>query len=555
MKAGRVADRRIRLLLAVLLLMFSAALGRAVWLQAVHARPLAELASTQHRETIAVPASRGTIFDRNGTVLAVGERATTVYADPRRVRDPRRAAEAAARILELDAGKLAAALADRRRRFVYVQRQADPEAAARLAALDIPGLGFYAEEKRTYPQRSVAAHVVGYAGVDNVGLAGVEAGLDRTLGGRAGSRTFVKDPFWRVLHVLEERPERDGGDVQLTLDRNIQATAERVLQETVRAWRATAASAVVLDPRNGEILALAVAPGFDANRFGATSAAVSRNRAVTDTFEPGSTFKVVAVAGALSEGLVGPGTPFELPPRILVADRWIGEAHERGTETMSVAEILAQSSNVGTITLAQMLGARALDRWVRRFGFGRPTGVEFPGESRGIVLPLEQWSGSTIGNVPIGQGIAVTPLQLAAAYATVANDGVSVRPHLVARVGRARGDRAERRRVVSRRVARTLSAMLRGVVSEEGTGAGAAISGYSVAGKTGTAQKPDGRGGYARDRHVASFVGFVPAKRPRLVVLVSVDEPRGAIWGGTVAAPAFAEIAKFGLQYIEVPPR
>ena len=554
MKSAQLADRRIRLLLTVLLFAFAAALGRAVWLQAVQARPLARLATSQHRETIATPARRGTIFDRTGSLLAIGEQATTVYADPRHVRDPRAAAAAAARILRLDQAKLAAALANRKRHFVYVRRQADPRRAAKLQRLRIPGLGFYPEERRSYPQGSVGAHLLGFAGVENRGLAGLELKLDDVLAGRAGSRTIVKDPFGRVLDVVGERVARDGRDVQLTLDHNIQATTEAVLRETVRRWSARAASAVVLDPRNGEVLALANAPGFDANRFGSTPGAVTRNRAVTDTYEPGSTFKLITVAGVLSEGLVSPSTAFTLAPKILVADRWIHDSHPRATETMTVSEILARSSNVGVVTLARMLRATGVADRVDRFGFGRPTGIEFPGETPGIVLPLDHWSGSTIGNVPIGQGIAVTPVQMAAAYAAVANHGVWVRPHLVARVGHKRADRADRRRIVSRPVARTLVEMLRGVVSEAGTGAEAAIPGYEVAGKTGTAQKPDGRGGYALDRYVASFVGFVPATAPRLAVLVSVDEPHGAIWGGVVAAPAFQEIAKFALSYLEVPP-
>ena len=554
MKAGQLADRRIRLLLTVLLLAFAAALGRAVWLQAIEARPLARLATSQHRETIVVPASRGTIFDRTGSLLAIGERATTVYADPRHIRDPHAAAAAAARILRLDPRALAVAFADRKRRFVYVQRQADPERAAKLERLHIPGLGFYPEERRAYPQGSVAAHLLGFAGTENRGLAGIEVGLDKALAGRPGSETIVQDPFGRVLHVVGERPARDGRDVGLTVDHNIQATAEAVLRETVGRWRARAASAIVLDPRNGEVLALAVAPGFDANRFGRTPVAVTRNRAVTDTYEPGSTFKLITVAGVLSEGLVTPWTSFTLAPQIHVADRVIHDSHLRGTETMTVSEILARSSNVGVVTLGRLLGEAGVAHWVDRFGFGRRTGIEFPGESPGIVLPVEQWSGSTIGNVPIGQGIAVTPVQMAAAYAAVANGGVWVRPHLVARVGSRRAGRPQRRRIVTRPVAKTLAAMLRGVVSERGTGEEAAIPGYEVAGKTGTAQKPDGYGGYARTRYVASFVGFVPASRPRLVVLVSVDEPHGAIWGGVVAAPAFQAIAKFALQYLEVPP-
>ena len=554
MKAGTAADRRIRFLLAVLVVAFAATLGRAVWLQAVRAEPLSRLATSQHRQTVNIPASRGTIFDRTGSLLAIGERATTVFADPRRVQDPQRAAAVAASILGLDAERLARKLGDRSRRFVYVQRQADSVRAARLARRELPGFGFYPEERRAYPQGSVAAHVVGFAGIDNNGLAGIERAFDDVLAGRGGSQTIVKDPFGRVLQVVDERAERDGTDVYLTLDKNLQAHAEVVLRETVSRWSARAASAVVLDPGTGEVLAMAVAPGFDANRFGETWSAITRNRAVTDTYEPGSTFKLITVAGVLADRLVSPQTAYVLPYSIQVADREIHDSHERATERMTVSQILSRSSNVGTITLARLLGERRLAEWIERFGFGRPTGIDFPGESRGIVLPVEKWSGSTIGNVPIGQGIAVTPLQMAAAYAAIANRGTWVQPHLVHRVGGKRPIRPKRRRVVSPAIASTVLRMLRDVVAEGGTGTEAAVPGYTVAGKTGTAEKPDGRGGYSRDRYVASFVGIVPATRPRLVVLVSVDEPRGVVSGGTVAAPAFQQIARFALQYLEVRP-
>jgi cell division protein FtsI/penicillin-binding protein 2 len=290
---------------------------------------------------------------------------------------------------------------------------------------------------------------------------------------------------------------------------------------------------------------MASEPGFDANRFSEVDDDTRRNRAVTDTYEPGSTLKVVTVAAALSEGLVDPSTSFSLSPSIQVADRVIHEAHRTRTERMTVAEILSRSSNVGTITLAELLGRSRLEAWVERFGFGNKTGVDFPGETAGI-LP-HYWSGSTIGTLPIGHGIAVTPVQMAAAYAVVANGGVWHRPHLVA------GQTVTRRRVISRPVADQLMSMLRDVVIE-GTGTEAEVEGYEVAGKTGTAAKPDPNGGYSKSRYVASFVGVVPASAPRLVVLVTVDEPRGAIWGGVVAAPAFQEIARFALQYLEIPP-
>lgn len=554
---NRPTDRRIRLLLAVLLIAFGAALGRAVWLQAVHAAPLARLAQVQHRETVELPASRGTIYDRTGTPLAVGERATTVYADPRRVRDPRRAARVAGRILGVKPATLVPLLSDRSKGFIYVARKADPAQAGKLAQRGLDGFGFYPEERRVYPQRSVGAQVLGFAGVDNRGLEGIEASLDRLLAGTPGSETIVKDPIGRAIEVVASTPAREGRDVYLTLDHNIQANAEAVLTETVRRWRANAATAVVLDPRTGAILAMASAPTYDANRFPTIAGrdrARTKNRAVTDTYEPGSTFKVVTVTGVLAEGVATPQTPFVLPYSIRVADRTIHDSHPRATQRMSVAEILYRSSNVGTVTLAERLGSKRLAAWVDRFGFGHPTGVAFPGESPGIVLPEPQWSGSTIGNVPIGQGIAVTALQMAAAYASVANRGLWVQPHVVDRIAGEPRRAPKRRRVLPAGIAGTVSRLLVGVVDNEGgTGSLAAVPGYHVAGKTGTAQKPVA-GGYSSSEYVASFVGFVPATDPRLVILVTVDTPRNAIWGGVVAAPAFQDIARFALQYLEVPP-
>jgi cell division protein FtsI (penicillin-binding protein 3)/stage V sporulation protein D (sporulation-specific penicillin-binding protein) len=535
---------------------FVAAFVRVAWLQAVKAQTLDHLAASQHRETIDVPAHRGAMFDRNGVQLAFGERATTVYANPKQVVDPREAALAVGEALGLDAGKLYPLLADRARGFVYLARKADPEQAEVLKAQEIPGIGFQQEERRVYPQRSVASEVVGYAGTENRGLSGLELQLDDQLAGKSGSKTIVRDPFGRTIDVVESDQVQNGKDVFLTIDHTIQGHVERVLRRVQARWSAQSATAVVLDPRTGGILALAVEPGFDANAFPEVAKEDEerlRNRAVTDAYEPGSTFKIVTVGGVLETNLVSPGTKFRLPYKIPVADRVIHDAEPRGTQTMTVSEILSRSSNVGVVTLAQQLQRDGITEWIRRFGFGRKTGIDFPGESRGIVLPPEKWSGSTIGNVPIGQGIAVTPVQMAAAYGAIANDGVWLRPHLVDRLEKSARVEPESRRVLSEQTSHELTKMLRGVV-QDGSGTTAQIPGYRVAGKTGTAAKPEPTGGYSDSRYVASFVGFAPASRPRLVVLVTVDEPRGAIWGGVVAGPAFAEIAQFALQYLEVPP-
>src|SRR6266581_9488727 len=348
---NRLVNRRIRLFLAAIALAFAGLLVRATWLQTVRAESLSSLGLTQHRESVTIPAGRGTIYDRGGVELALGERATTVYANPVQIANPRRAAVAVERTLGLSADRLLPILADRSHGFVYVARQADPAQAAALQRLKLPGFGFYPEERRAYPQGSVAAQVLGYVGVDNQGLAGVELQLDRQLAGRAGHETIVKDPAGRAIDVIADRPEVPGRDVTLTIDHTIQANAEEVLRETVRKWGAKAATAIVLDPRTGEILAMAVEPGYDANRFGAAGPARQRNRAVTDTYEPGSTFKVVTVAGALSSRLVTPRTAFTLPYSIRVADRVVHDAEKRGTERFTVSQILSRSSNVGAITL------------------------------------------------------------------------------------------------------------------------------------------------------------------------------------------------------------
>ena len=540
-------------MLAVLVLAFAGLLLRATWLQSVRAESLSSMGRTQHRESVTIPAGRGTIFDRSGLELALGEPATTVYANPMQIANPRRAALAVERTLGVNADKILPSLADRTHGFVYVARQADPTRAAALQRLKLPGFGFYPEERRNYPQGSVAAQILGFVGTDGGGLSGLEFQFNRVLAGRPGNETIVKDPSGQVIDVQGERPEVPGRDVYLTLDHSIQANAEEVLRETVRKWSAKSASAIVLDPRTGAILAMAVQPGYDANRFTSAPVDLQRNRTVTDTYEPGSTYKLITVAGALSERIVQPTTRFTLPYSLHVADRVIHDAEERGTVNYSVAQILAHSSNIGAIKLAQLLGRTRLSSWITKFGFGRTTGIDFPGESPGIVLPPDKWSGSTIGNVPIGQGIAVTPVQMAAAYAAIANRGVWSRPHLVDHVAGGARPSLNRRRLVSPQIANQLMMMLKDVVAE-GTGQYAAMPGYQVAGKTGTAQKPDSHGGYATGRYVASFVGIVPASRPRFVILVAVDEPRGAIWGGTVAAPAFQQIARFDLQYLEVPP-
>ncbi len=552
------ANHRIHLLLVVLVLVFAGTLARAAWLQVVKGAAYAAQANSLHREVVTTPAGRGTIFDRTGVQLAIGEQTTTVYADPHQVRNPRLVALDAHAIVGANANILYQQLIAKRSHFVYVERFSDPAKALLLEKKGLAGLGFYPEEKRVYPQLTVGSQVIGYAGVDNTGLEGLEIAYNKQLAGQAGKQTVVRDPFGRALDVVSSTPQAQGQDVFTTLDHTIQANAEAVVRETVSHWGAKDAVAIVLDPKTGGVLAMAQAPGYDANNSNVVSQALQRNRAVTDTYEPGSTFKLVTVTGALSEGFVTPTTKFTLPYQFRYGPCYqctVHDAEPRATETLSVAQILSYSSNVGAVTIAGKLGAAGLAKWVTRFGFGQPTGIDFPGESGGSVLPLSQWSETTIGNVPIGQGVSVTPIQMASVYAAVANGGTWIQPHLVDRVGGRPSGPWKRRRILSPAVNAELKTMLTGVVADAGaTGTAAAIPGYSVAGKTGTAQEPDGHGGYSTYNYDATFVGMVPASNPRLVVLVMVEKPRGSIFGGVVAAPAFAQIAKFDLRYLEIPP-
>jgi cell division protein FtsI (penicillin-binding protein 3) len=549
---ARVANSRIRLLLLCIVLTFGVLLAREAWLATVRASALSRLAQSQTKTPVVLPAGRGTIFDQLGTPLALGEQATTVYADPHEVRNPTREAVAAARALGVRPLPIYRALRHRSLAFVYIERKAPHDKAAKLAKLNLPGFHFYAEEKRIYPQGAVAAPVLGYAGIDNVGLAGLELELNTQLTGVPGREMIVRDPFGTPIEIQSTVPARQGKDAFLTLDHVIQADAEQVLRETVSKWHAKDATAIVLDPKTGAVLAMATEPSYNANNYPTAPVALQANHAVGDVYEPGSVFKVVTVAGALSEHLVTPHTAFTLPYSIHVADRVVHDAELRGTERMTVAQILQRSSNVGAITIAsKLLGETRLKKWIHQFGFGERTGIDLPGESPGILPPY--WSGSTIGNVPIGQGISVTAIQLASVYSAIANGGMWVQPHLVDHVQGERAPVLARRRILSRHVDRQLLAMLKGVVSDAGTAAAAEIPGYTVAGKTGTAQKP-GPNGYETGKYVATFVGMVPASDPRLVVLVTVDEPHGAIFGGVIAAPAFAQIAAFDLQYLEVQP-
>jgi cell division protein FtsI (penicillin-binding protein 3) len=548
-------ERRIGLLFAATLVLLGLAAAKASWLGLVRGSTLSRAAATQQESDVTVPARRGTITDRLGVELAVSQPAISVAATPYLIKDPARVAIKLADALERPEDELLRKLAQRGTGFVYLARKVPAARARRAQRLNIEGLEFIPEYRRAYPREWMASQLLGVTGTDGDGLAGLEYALDDALGGRDGERRLVKDALGKPVELRDVRPSRRGSRVRLALDANIQERAETVLAEVGRDWRPKGASAIVMDPRDGSVLALANWPRVDANAPGASPEYAKQNQAVGSTYEPGSTFKAFTVAGALEDRKVTPDSEFSLPPTIKVADREIGEAHPREWITGTTRDILWHSSNVGAILIGRRLGMERFDHWVRRFGFGKPTGVDLPGEESGIVLPLAKYSGASMGNLPIGQGLAVTPMQMAVAYAAIANGGILRPAHVVQAVDGRRRPVPRGRRVISESTAASLRRMLEGVVGPGGTASGAAIKGYKLSGKTGTAEKPDPvNGGYSETKFVASFVGFAPARRPKLLVTVMVDEPRGEISGGQVAAPAWKKITSFALNYLRIAP-
>jgi cell division protein FtsI (penicillin-binding protein 3) len=552
-------DGRIRLLRLAFLVFLILVGGKAVAL-ASSSQHLARYAVQQQTAEVTLPAHRGSILDRTGAELAVGKPAQTVIATPYLLSDPKAAAAQLCDALQInrkrerrDVEKALVWGKKHHKGFAYVKRKADPAFAKAAVGLGLPGVYSYEEEERTYPLKGTAAQVVGFAGTENKGLAGMELLYDGQLSGRPGSETIVRDPAGHTLKTVSQKLPTSGKDVRLTLDSEIQYTAEKVLEKTLRQTAGKWAVSIVMDPRTGEIYAMANVTDKGFHGFGKDPEA-DKNRAVTDVYEPGSIFKLVTISGALADGTITPKEKFHLPPTLKVADRTINESHPRGYVDYTVREILQWSSNVGAVTIGMKMGKEGMAGWIGDYGFGRPTGVQFPGEAGGIVPPVEDWSDSSIGNIPMGQGIAVTALQMASAFSTVAANGIQVKPRLIKQVGKEEffTTAADRRRVIPAKVAKEIRSYLTSAV-DEGTGTKAQIPGYKVAGKTGTAEiaLPNGAG-YAKGIYTASFIGMAPAEHPRLVVLCAVGwTPE---FGGDAAAPAVKQIMQFALQHLEIAP-
>ncbi len=553
---------RILSLLLALTALFLVIGGRLVWLQVAEARAYSKLAEQQRTQEIVLSPRRGAILDRQGQPLAISEDAKTVFAMRQVIKDPNAVAALLAKDLGGDAVTYLKKLTERKRGFVYIERKVPMARVSplmkELKAAKIEGIGFADDSRRVYPCGDLACQILGFVGVDDRGLAGLELFYNDVLGGKAGRQIAERDALGNPIPggVQVSEDPVDGKDVMLTIDKDIQYETQVELSATVAKYGAKSGSVIVMNPRDGEIYAMASTPTYDPNDYGHALSDAIRNKAIVDAYEPGSTVKAMTASAVIDQHLFTPDSHFVLPPTITVGGRVIHEAHSRDTVNWSLAEIVTHSSNVGAVKLGKALGPSRLASYFSRFGLLERTGVDFPGEAKGWMPSVDAWSASTIGNVPFGQGVSVTALQLARAVSAIADDGTMVTPHFIRSV---RDDSIKMswpsRSVISSATAHTMTGVLAEVV-KDGTGKAAAVNGYQVAGKTGTAQKPIiGGHGYAPGKYVASFIGYLPAQDPRVLILVTIDEPSGAvIYGGSVAAPLFSTLAGYTMQHLGIPP-
>jgi cell division protein FtsI (penicillin-binding protein 3) len=559
------SSRRLRIVLLTYVVITMALAWRLIDIQVLSAPTYRERARAQTERELALPAERGKVYDRTGEPLAISLPTATVVANPKQIADAEGdvdvddLARQLSAILPVPTDDIALQLRRRDRGFVYLARQQSHELGERVEALGLVGISVLDEPRRQYPAGALASQVVGFAGTDNVGLSGLEQQYDTLLAGMPGRMVAQRAPQGLEISSAPRVGELPvaGTDLVLTIDSEIQATTERLLADAVGRTKAQGASAVVVDVRTGELLAMASLPSYDPVAIGDATSYERRNRVVTDAYEPGSVNKAITAAAALEEGVVTTKTKIRVGPSYTVAGKTFTDSHV--TDRAALPEIIQYSSNIGTIKLAQRLGPDLLHAYLERFGYGSATALDFPGETGGILADPDDWSGTSLPTIAIGHGVSTNLLQVAQVYATIARGGEYVEPVLVRGTVGVDGElqpsaRGERRRVVSTRTARLVSEMLVSVV-DDGTGTNAQVAGYDVAGKTGTAQKPaEGRVGYEPGAYVGSFAGFAPADRPEVVVAVAVDEPKAGYYGGTVAAPVFADLMRFTLGHRRVPP-
>ena len=530
---------------------------RLVDLMVVHHKRFYDSAQKQHIKTEDIQVRRGIIVDRRGRELALNLDLDSIYADPKHLdregNDVKRLASAIAR----EPKAVLAKIPDKGR-FIWVERKLDPETAEKIRALKIEGLGFLPEAKRFYPKADLASHILGFVGMDNQALEGIELKFDKYLKTSGGKVTVERDAGGRTLSP-GVNTEVKGNNIVLTIDEVLQRIVEKELDKAMAHWKAAAASVIMMDPLTGEILALANRPAYDPNRGGNAAASAKRDRAITDLYEPGSTFKIVVGIAALEEKILRPNTLFDVSRgSIEVGGKNIHDAHRHGVLTFK--EVIQKSSNVGSIMIGMKLGKDRVYKYAKLLGIGEKTGIDLPGEVTGWIPRPERWSSTSVGAIPIGQEVAVTPLQMLRTYSAIANGGFLVIPHVVSEIISPRGEvvasfkNKDMNRIISAKTAETFKDILKSVVEEGGTGTSASVDGNAVAGKTGTAQIIDPRTKrYSKEKYVSSFVGFVPADSPRIAMIVVVYEPKGQIYGGAVAAPVFRDIAGQALSYMNIP--
>lgn len=549
--------RRIIILFCSLAAALTIISGQLFSLQIFRYSELVRVADGQTSKRVPSMSRRGTIYDRNGRELAISLATSSIFARPSEVENPERASTALSAVLGLPAEKILERLRAGKS-FVYLKRSASAEEAEAVERLMLQGVGSDVQGKRFYPKAQQAAHLLGFVGMDDQGLEGLELQYDIYLAGKRKWIMRQQDAKRRPI-FREEASEAQGSDLHLTIDEVIQYISERELEAAVRQSGALSGSAIVMDPFSGEILALANYPTFDPNVYAEASAFARRNRAVADYYEPGSAFKAIVGAGALEERLVRPEDRFNGEGGAIEVGGVTIRDHER-FETLTFAEVMAHSSNVGAIKVGQRLGKSHYYDYISGFGFGNLTKIDLPGETPGLIRRPKEWSALSLASLSIGQEISVSPLQMLTAMSAIANGGNLVRPYVAKSIVAADGQVVlenapmQVRRVISEDTARTLATILKGVVTD-GTGKAAAVEGFEVAGKTGTSQKVDrATGRYSRHKVVASFVGFVPVEQPRLAIIVVIDEPSTLRWGGSIAAPTFRDIARESLKHLRKAP-
>jgi cell division protein FtsI (penicillin-binding protein 3) len=550
---------RVFLVALAFIALFAVIGAKAVHLQVYRSPWLAQKASSQYEKSLKSSGKRGTVYDRNLREMAVTIDVTSIGARTSKIKDPKTASRTLAKILKADRRYILKKLKSKGP-FVWIKRQASPKETAAVKSLNLAGIEFVPERNRFYPNKTLASQAVGFTGLDGYGLEGIEFSYDGFLRGSAGQHTVFKDALGKVFNEEQEAENRNGGrDIILTIDRAVQYIAESALEEAVKEYSAQSGMAIVMQPQTGAILAMAHVPFFNPNSYTDFNKQLWRNRAITDPFEPGSTIKIFSAAAAIESSNIRAHDIFYCENGAYKIGRnVVHDIKKHGW--LSLQQIVKYSSNIGAVKVSEKVGAKRLYMMFRKFGFGSKTGIDSPGETAGSLAHYKNWTSVDTGAIAFGYGVSVSALQLITAASAIANDGILMKPYLVQAITDQSGAPLKQfqpqvvRRVLAKKTARTVKAIMKTVTTKGGTGVNAALDGYTVCGKTGTARKLDKSGTYSNNRHMASFVGFTPAENPKLAILVVIDEPQGKYYGGTVAAPVFRRIAREALNYLNIPP-